>query len=112
MGKTTTQMVPPWGKGVSCCHEADHEDADQATAAFISKRTKLHETFIRETERTRRLRTVVATVLFALACILLVFAPSGHEWLSWGISLALFVFAAGAVGYTTVEMKKDKLRLS
>src|SRR5258708_19892054 len=102
MGKMTTQIVPPWGSGVSCCHEADHEEADQATAAFISKRTKLHETFIRETERTRRLRMVVATVLFALGCILLVFAPSAHEWLSWGFILPLFLFSHGPVAYPTL----------
>ena len=88
--------------------------ADQATAAFIAQRTKLHETFIRETEKTRRLGLLLTACLLALSCCIPIFAPSGREIQSWWISAALFVFAAGAMGFTTIwiKMKNGALRLT
>jgi hypothetical protein len=78
-------------------------------AQFVEERSRVHETFIRETEKTKRLGYGLAASLLATACILPVFAPVGHEVISWWISASLFVFAAGAMGYTHVSAKlKDR----
>jgi hypothetical protein len=110
----TTKLTPPWSDDPCLQAITQGRLADQATAAFIAKRTELHETFIRETEKTRRLCLMLAAFLLALACCIPVFAPAGRETLSWGISLALFVFAAGAMGYTAISIrtKKRELRLT
>src|SRR5216684_338872 len=110
----TTKLIPPWGDDPCMQAIAQGRLADQATAAFIAKRTELHQTFVRETEKTRRLGLLLTACLLALGCCIPIFAPLGRETLSWWISAALFVFAAGAMGFTTigVKMKKRELRLT
>jgi hypothetical protein len=110
----TTKLTPPWGNDPCLQAIAQGKLADQATAAFIAKRTELHKTFICETEKTRRLSLLLAAILLVLACCIPIFAPAGRETLSWWIGLALFVFAAGAMGYTAIVIrtKKRELRLT
>ncbi|HYD36775.1 MAG TPA: hypothetical protein VEA60_04125 [Allosphingosinicella sp.] len=77
---------------------------------FVHARTDLHATYIQETQRTRRLGLYLAAGLLALACLIPVFAPEGRETLSTWIALALFVFAAGSMGYTSIKLASDKRR--
>jgi hypothetical protein len=73
----TTKLTTPWSDDPCFRAIAQGRLADQATAAFIAKRTELHQTFIRETEKTRRLCLLLAAFLLALACCIPIFAPTG-----------------------------------
>lgn len=79
---------------------------------FVTVRSGLHEFYIRETEKTRRLAMYLAAGLLALACALPIFAPAGRESLSAWIGLGLFVFAVGSMGYSSVMLASEKGRLS
>ena len=83
-------------------------------ALFVKERTKVHALYIQETQRTRRLGIACACVLLLAAVTIPVFAPAGRESISWGISICLFAFSAGAIGYTeaSVRMKKRSMTLS
>lgn len=81
---------------------------------FVEQRSQVREAFIRETEKTKRLGYGLSAILLGGAFIVPVVAPLGRETLSWWVSAALFVFAAGAVGFTNVSLKtkEQKLNLS
>lgn len=81
------------------------------TKEFIRARTELHREYLRELQRTRRLGLCLAAGLLALACLIPVFAPTGREAISSWIAIALFVFAAGSMGYTSIKFASDKRRL-
>ena len=70
--------------------------------------------YIRETERTQRLALCLAAGLLALACVVPIVAPEGREVISYWTAMALFVFAAGAIGYSRISLntKKRLLNLS
>jgi hypothetical protein len=80
----------------------------------VQERTRLHETYIVQTHKTKRLGLVLAALLLILSCLLPVIAPAGREGISYIISVALFVFAAGAAGYTNVwfKTKTQNLKLN
>ncbi len=80
--------------------------------AFVQVRSRVHETYIRETERTRRLALGLSAVLLALACLVPVFAPTGRETLSYALGGALFVFAAGGAGFSAVKLTHKDLSVS
>ena len=88
--------------------------ANGDSEVFVKERSRVHEAFIRETEKTKRLGFGLAAALLALACVIPVFAPVGRETASWWVSVALFVFAAGSMGYTTIwfKMKKREMKLT
>jgi hypothetical protein len=91
----------------------DFDTSDPETGKmFLETRARLHELFIRETEKTKRTALWLAAALIALACSIPFFAPPGREIISYWISGALFVFAAGSAGYTTVSIKLKKRSLS
>lgn len=77
---------------------ANREDANH----FISERSRVHETYIREQEKTRRLSLVLATISFIAGCVVIVFGPAERETLSNWIGAALLVVSAGAAGYKRV----------
>ena len=79
---------------------------------FVETRTGLHNLYIRETQRTRRLAMCLAAALLALASVIPVFAPAGRENMSYWIGAALFVFAAGSMGYTSIQMASDKRQIA
>jgi len=80
---------------------ADIEDNENAEL-FIKERTRLHELYIKEQEKTKRISLILAVVLVIISVFLLIFAPKGKETLSYIVCGVLFVFAAGAVGYKRI----------
>jgi hypothetical protein len=69
---------------------------------FLTERSRVHERYIIEQERTKRLSLVLSAVLLLAACLIFVFAPTGREVISMWIGAALLVTAAGAAGYKRV----------
>src|SRR5712692_7172885 len=76
--------------------------SDAVAEVFLVERTRLHELYVREQERTRRVGLILAAVLILAAAAMILFAPAGREILSYWIGAALIVFAAGTVGYKRV----------
>lgn len=72
---------------------------------FIQTRTQVQESFIRETEKTRRTALWLAAALLGISCLTPVFAPAGREVVSYWVSAALFIFAAGAAGFSALRIK-------
>lgn len=109
------ELIAPWIKELGMSRRANvgygftrSEDIER----FVKTRTEVHTTYIQETERTRRLGLWLAAGLLAIACLIPIFAPEGRETISYWIGLALFVFAAGAMGYTSVLLRSEKRQIS
>jgi hypothetical protein len=81
--------------------------SDTAVSQFISERTKLHQVYIQEEARTKRLWLSLAVFLLIAALALIMFAPPGREILSYWIGGALLLFAGGAAGYKRVWGKSN-----
>lgn len=78
---------------------------------FVHERTELHKVYIIESERTRRILLILASILVALSVIIPIFAPNGRETISYAVGLALFVLSAGAAGYSVVKLSFEKKSL-
>jgi hypothetical protein len=109
-GNISTHMYPP--------NIVPVETESKIQQLFIIERTRVHEEFIhesektkREIERTKRTGLWLASALIAIACALPIFAPEGRETMSYWLSISLFVFAAGAMGYTTISIRSKKRNL-
>src|SRR5215470_16875796 len=76
---------------------------------FLLERTRLHETYIKEQERTKRIGIILSAVLIFGAAALILFAPAGRETLSYWIGAALVIFAAGTLGYQRVWGKTKNI---
>lgn len=107
-------LKPPWPVSADApgpfCHFEPHPQASpgkQAETAkvFIEERSAVHTEYIREDQRTRRLTLMLAAGLIAVAALVSVFAPAGHEVLAYAAAVALVAFAAGAIGFTAIKWK-------
>jgi hypothetical protein len=79
---------------------------------FLIERTKLHEIYIREEARTKRLSLMLSALLFLAACLVIIFAPESRQTISHWIGAAMFVVAAGVAGYKRVWGKSKILTIS
>ncbi len=89
----------PWG-----LHQTQEaRNMDKAFYSnFISERTRVHETYIREQARNKRIGLILSFLLIIAASTIILFAPKGRETLSYWIGAALVIFAAGSVGFSRV----------
>jgi len=107
--KGKISMSTPWGgtnqgaTSINSCHV--REGSTETLNDFVEQRTRVHEVYIREQEKTKRISLILAVVLIVVAAVLLLFAPTGKETVSYWICGALIVFASGAVGYKRVWWK-------
>src|SRR4051812_37200930 len=96
-------LSAPWLDEGNCIIEyssnAIDSHSDEVTNLFVRERTRLHELYIREQEKTKRIGLILAAFMFIVAGAMVLFAPSGRETLSYWIGATLVIFAAGAVGY-------------
>ncbi|CAN7772858.1 hypothetical protein LJR175_007606 [Variovorax sp. LjRoot175] len=81
------------------------EDRDFRGAASGQIAVEALATLLRDREKTKRLLIVAACVLFALAALIMMFAPPGRETLSYALGGALLVFALGAIGAAQFKFK-------
>lgn len=76
---------------------------------FVAERSRVHETYIREHEKTRRLSAILSAVLLLAASWVVVFAPDGREGVSHWIGAALLVTSAGAAGYQRIWGRSKRI---
>jgi len=111
-------LSAPWSNGASNLVNYIGQPVDDVSLAvaqqFVRERTEVHRSYIEQTEKTKRFGYGLAAGLLAIACIVPVITPPEREDTSWITSAALFVFAAGSMGYTTIwlRMKKREMKLS
>jgi hypothetical protein len=103
----SVRLSVPWGagnvdRGGANVFQSIEGIDGQTIGAFISDRTQLHETFIREEAKTTRLSLIIAAVLFLAACLVVVFAPQGREAAARWVGATMLVIAAGVAGYKRV----------
>lgn len=99
----------PWAIGSAnvCQSMSRGRRADEKH--FVSERSRVHETYIREQEKTKRLNLVLAAVCFIAGCIVIVFGPSDRKELSNWIGAALLIVSAGTAGYKRVWGKTNQM---
>lgn len=123
--KNKINLTAPWAKDLPPIHleETPAEIArgdipvsqyvsvasDALGAAFLQERSRVHETYIKEQERTKRIGMILAAILILAAAALILFAPAGRETLSYWIGAALVIFAAGSMGYQRIWGKSKNL---
>ncbi|WP_448548879.1 hypothetical protein [Thalassotalea fusca] len=101
--ESSLYISAPWGnsnimQGVSRVSRDNPVDPN----LFVSERSRVHEAYIIEQEKTKRLSLILSAVLLLAACLIFIFAPEGREQVSTWIGAALVVTAAGAAGYKRV----------
>ncbi len=98
------RLSVPWIEGdANICNVA--WGSEDVTRSFVEDRTRLHETYIREQEKTKRLALILSSVLFICALAIVMFAPEGREELSYWIGGTLLLFSSGAAGYKRLWAK-------
>lgn len=103
-------LTTPWAEGgINICQSAAELPSDEANIVFVQERTRLHELFVREQERTKRISLILAAILILAAASLILFAPEGRETMSYWLGAALVIFAAGAAGYKRVWGKTENM---
>ncbi len=79
---------------------------------FLSSRSELHATYIKESQKTKRVSLVLCALLFALGCITIIFSPSEKENLSVIVGLALIISTGGIAGYGAITAKTKNFDFS
>ena len=85
------------------------DPGDIALACFISERSKVHELYIREQAKNKRLGLILSAFLVVVAVLVFMLAPQGRQTFSYCIGAVLFVFAAGASGFGRVWGKTKNI---
>ena len=109
-GGADIDLSAPWGmpQGARNVAIGGRGDTDFGNN-FVKERTRLHEIYIREEARTKRIGLILAFLLILAAASIMLFAPAGREFLSYWIGSALIIFAAGAVGFSRVWGRAAKI---
>ncbi|BBO86133.1 hypothetical protein DSCO28_66990 [Desulfosarcina ovata subsp. sediminis] len=91
--------------------EFDEPLSDIVIDNFVKERTRVHEIFIREQEKSKRLGLILAFSLIVISAIIITFAPPDKATISYWIGGALLIFAAGATGFKRVWGKTKNISL-
>lgn len=92
-------LSAPWGAQLVRCNVPArlHE-----VTRVVEDRSRVHEEWIRQDARTKRLALIIGAILFVAGCQVIVFAPSGRETVAAIVGAAMLVVAAGTAGYRRV----------
>jgi hypothetical protein len=101
-------LVVPWRLGGSGLVQSICRASRNEAKHFVSERSRVHETYIREQEKTKRLSLILAAACLIAGCVVIVFGPHDREMLSNWVGAALVIVSAGAAGYTRIWAKRDK----
>lgn len=74
-------------------------DSNNVQDNFIKERTRLHEIYIREEFRNKRIGLILSFILILAAAVIVMFAPKGREKMSYWVGSSLVIFAASAGGF-------------
>ena len=99
----TVQLSNPWGAPPQSANFHDLATPPQGfLEQFVDRRSAVHETFIIQQARNKRLGLILAFLLILFAAGIVVFAPAGRQAMSFWVGAALLIFAAGAAGFGRV----------
>ena len=114
--RSEVNLSVPWDLGLSLRtyfawlrYNSIGTSSEDVAKLFVKERTRLHESYIREQERTKRVGLILSAILILAAAGMVLFAPSGRETLSYWIGAALVIFAGGAGGYKRVWGKTKSI---
>jgi hypothetical protein len=113
-GESRASLSTPWGDGsqsmrfTNIASVVGREAAD-GLADFVDRRSQVHETYIREQAKNKRIGLILAFTLILAAAALVTFAPEGRQTISYWIGAALLVFAAGCSGFGRVWGKTKNI---
>lgn len=102
---TTVKLSAPWGGSQKMTSKAvllAKDSNSEAINNFVEERTEIHEIYIRENAKSKRLGLILSFILILLSALIVAFSPEGRETLSYWIGGALIVFSAGASGFGRV----------
>jgi hypothetical protein len=102
--KCEVHLSAPWGNS-NIIRQQSINGTEDVTISFLRERTRIHELYIREQEKTRRIAMILAAILFISSLLVIVFAPKGREELSYWIGGTLLIFSAGSAGYKRLWAK-------
>ena len=110
--RSSVELSAPWGGQQRMQQQQQltsgtHRPSESAD--FVRERSRVHETFIRENARNKRIGMILAFTLIILAALVVVFAPEGRQTLSYWVGAALIIFAAGAAGFGRVWAKTGSI---
>ena len=105
--KSKINLTSPWGglgpnQGTAFVGSKLDSDTQKH---FLSARSKVHETWIIESNKTRRVSLIVSAVLVIAAAALLVFSPKEKEIISYGVAGAIVLLSSGIAGYGFLKIK-------
>ena len=86
---------------------APDDESQKVIKEFVAERSRVHEEYIKQQGRNKRIALVLAFVLILVAAGVVIFAPVGREKLSYWIGAALLIFAAGASGFGRIWGKTN-----
>jgi hypothetical protein len=79
---------------------------------FLQQRGRIHEVYIVEHEKTKRLGLMVSCFLVAVGAGVVLFAPPGREVVASWLGAVLLLAAAGAVGFARIQAKTKLLEFA
>jgi hypothetical protein len=100
---TRVRLSNPWDQQPQTADFHDDVTPPQGfLRSFVNRRSAVHETYIIQQARNKRLGLILAFLLILFAAGIVVFAPAGRQSMSFWVGAALLVFAAGAAGFGRV----------
>jgi hypothetical protein len=104
-------LIVPWITSGHECKQTMVRGVRTNPDKFITERSRVHEVYIREQEKTKRLSLIISAILFISSCGFYVFAPEDRQSLANWIGAAMLVLSAGAAGYKRLWAKGKDLRI-
>jgi hypothetical protein len=98
------ELSVPWGDPIQVGPSGNGSED-----LFVKERTRLHELYILQESTNKRIGLILAFLLILVAVLVVVFAPTGRETISYWVGAALIIFAAGAIGFGRVWAKASKI---
>jgi hypothetical protein len=100
---TSVRLSNPWDQPPQTADFHDMATPPQGfLRSFVNRRSAVHETYIIQQARNKRLGLILAFLLILFAAGIVVFAPAGRQSMSVWVGAALLIFAAGAAGFGRV----------
>lgn len=94
----------PWETDVTQCvmsEGGNFRDVER----FLIDRSRVHERYIVEEAKTKRIALAISAILFLCGCLVIVFAPAGRESLATWIGASMLIVAGGVAGFKRVWAK-------
>jgi len=113
LGRSEINLSNPWDQGKNIPVQGSvllsGSVGPDIQKHFVSTRSKVHETWIIETHKTKRATLSISALLFIASAALAVFSPEDREILSYGIAGSMLLLSAGVAGYGFFKVKSESI---